>query len=322
MPGALIVTATAPERWHFLRAGAAHPRARAARHRRPQRGDAAGRRRARRPLPRRRRPIPASPSPRTSATTVCTHPRCGHAQAAARASRRCSASRFGIESAGCQVEADERHRALAADFDQLEPGGASSATPGRTITEADLVSFAALTGDWHPQHADAEWAAASALRRPRRARDAASSPTRSAWSRSTPSASSPCAGSSRSLQAPGADRRHDPRRGPRSRTQTARSTAAIGLVDASPGRSSAEREPHGGADAELQRESGAARPEAEPRGAAAARRGGICAPSSDTEAAALILEGKRILVTGVVNRRSIAFAIAERAQRARAPRCC
>jgi 3-hydroxybutyryl-CoA dehydratase len=32
---------------------------------------------------------------------------------------------------------------------------------GRTITEADLVSFSSLTGDWHPQHADAEWAAAS-----------------------------------------------------------------------------------------------------------------------------------------------------------------
>jgi len=31
----------------------------------------------------------------------------------------------------------------------------------RTITEADLVSFSALTGDWHPQHADAEWAAGS-----------------------------------------------------------------------------------------------------------------------------------------------------------------
>lgn len=31
----------------------------------------------------------------------------------------------------------------------------------RTITEADLVSFSALTGDWHPQHADAEWAKAS-----------------------------------------------------------------------------------------------------------------------------------------------------------------
>lgn len=32
---------------------------------------------------------------------------------------------------------------------------------GRTITEADLLSFSALTGDWHPQHSDAVWAAAS-----------------------------------------------------------------------------------------------------------------------------------------------------------------
>jgi acyl dehydratase len=30
---------------------------------------------------------------------------------------------------------------------------------GRTVTEVDVVSFAALTGDWHPQHADADWAA-------------------------------------------------------------------------------------------------------------------------------------------------------------------
>lgn len=28
---------------------------------------------------------------------------------------------------------------------------------GRTITEADVVGFAALTGDWHPQHTDAEY---------------------------------------------------------------------------------------------------------------------------------------------------------------------
>jgi 3-hydroxybutyryl-CoA dehydratase len=34
-------------------------------------------------------------------------------------------------------------------------------TQGRTITEADVMSFAALTGDWHPQHADAMWAAQS-----------------------------------------------------------------------------------------------------------------------------------------------------------------
>ncbi len=32
---------------------------------------------------------------------------------------------------------------------------------GRTITEADVVQFAALTGDLHPQHTDAAWAASS-----------------------------------------------------------------------------------------------------------------------------------------------------------------
>jgi acyl dehydratase len=32
---------------------------------------------------------------------------------------------------------------------------------GRTITEADVVAFAGLTGDFHPQHVDAEWAAGS-----------------------------------------------------------------------------------------------------------------------------------------------------------------
>jgi len=42
----------------------------------------------------------------------------------------------------------------------LEPG-ARFTTRGRTITEADLVSFSALTGDWHPQHADAAWAKTS-----------------------------------------------------------------------------------------------------------------------------------------------------------------
>src|ERR687892_820757 len=43
---------------------------------------------------------------------------------------------------------------------ELTPG-ARLTSRARTITEADLVSFAALTGDWHPQHCDAEWAARS-----------------------------------------------------------------------------------------------------------------------------------------------------------------
>jgi len=50
--------------------------------------------------------------------------------------------------------------ALSRDFDRLE-AGARFRTRGRTITEADLVSFSTLTGDFHPLHTDAEWAADS-----------------------------------------------------------------------------------------------------------------------------------------------------------------
>ena len=49
---------------------------------------------------------------------------------------------------------------LSSDFDALEVGGRFR-TRGRTITETDLVSFAALTGDFHPLHTDVEWAAES-----------------------------------------------------------------------------------------------------------------------------------------------------------------
>ena len=49
---------------------------------------------------------------------------------------------------------------FSAPFEGLAPGQAF-ASRGRTVTEADVVGFAALTGDWHPQHADAHWAAGS-----------------------------------------------------------------------------------------------------------------------------------------------------------------
>jgi acyl dehydratase len=39
--------------------------------------------------------------------------------------------------------------------------GTSFVTRGRTVTESDIASFAALTGDMHPQHTDAVWAASS-----------------------------------------------------------------------------------------------------------------------------------------------------------------
>ena len=47
---------------------------------------------------------------------------------------------------------------LSLDFDSLEVGQRIT-SPARTIAEADLVSFSALTGDHHPQHTDAVWAA-------------------------------------------------------------------------------------------------------------------------------------------------------------------
>jgi 3-hydroxybutyryl-CoA dehydratase len=46
------------------------------------------------------------------------------------------------------------------DFDGLEVGD-RFVTGGRTVTEADVVSFACLTGDMHPQHTDRDWAASS-----------------------------------------------------------------------------------------------------------------------------------------------------------------
>ena len=43
-------------------------------------------------------------------------------------------------------------------------------SPGRTITETDVVLFASLTGDWHPLHTDADL-------RPQRPCSASASPT-------------------------------------------------------------------------------------------------------------------------------------------------
>jgi 3-hydroxybutyryl-CoA dehydratase len=51
---------------------------------------------------------------------------------------------------------------LAADFDSLVIDERFE-TRGRTVTEADVASFACLTGDVHPQHTDAVFAASSAF---------------------------------------------------------------------------------------------------------------------------------------------------------------
>ncbi len=49
---------------------------------------------------------------------------------------------------------------FSSPFEDLEVG-ARHVSRGRTISEADVVSFATLTGDFHPQHTDAVWAAQS-----------------------------------------------------------------------------------------------------------------------------------------------------------------
>jgi 3-hydroxybutyryl-CoA dehydratase len=55
------------------------------------------------------------------------------------------------------MSTDGMHSADAVDGPAV---GERLVSQGRTITETDVVSFAALTGDWHPQHSDAEWAKA------------------------------------------------------------------------------------------------------------------------------------------------------------------
>ena len=50
--------------------------------------------------------------------------------------------------------------AFSKDFDALEVGDTFS-TDGRTVGEAEIMGFAALTGDRHPQHTDPDWARTS-----------------------------------------------------------------------------------------------------------------------------------------------------------------
>ena len=42
-------------------------------------------------------------------------------------------------------------------FEEFEIGQVVT-SPGRTVTEADVVAFAALSGDWNPMHTDAHYA--------------------------------------------------------------------------------------------------------------------------------------------------------------------
>ena len=50
-------------------------------------------------------------------------------------------------------------------FDRLEVG-ASWTSPGRTVTEADIVNFASTTGDFNPLHVDHDFASRTPFRKP------------------------------------------------------------------------------------------------------------------------------------------------------------
>lgn len=50
----------------------------------------------------------------------------------------------------------------AAPFEALEEGLAFT-TAEHVVTQAEVLAFAELTGDHHPQHVDADWAASSAF---------------------------------------------------------------------------------------------------------------------------------------------------------------
>ena len=51
---------------------------------------------------------------------------------------------------------DRRGRGLY--FEEFQAGD-ELVSPGRTVTETDIVQFSALTGDWTQLHSDAVWAA-------------------------------------------------------------------------------------------------------------------------------------------------------------------
>ena len=150
-------------------------------------------------------------------------------------------------------------------------GGESFETPGRTVTEADLVSFSALTGDWHPQHADAELGRRRALRRPRRARHAGPLLLARPGADRPRARRRPARPRLGPLQAPGPDRRDDPRPG-----------RDLGPAPARPGLRTGDdrlegdrrRGPHRGPS----RAAGdlAPRPEPSPNGAAAPRAWRSC----------------------------------------------
>ena len=147
-----------PERWRLPRAAPAHARPGEQGDAALQRGHPGGRRRATRC---RCLEVAAHPGLRRARRTSRAdglHPSAERPRARGRGVRRALATTSASE---IRPGGRWHDRPLRAGLRRPRGRASASTTSGRTITESDLVSFAALTGDWHPQHADAAWAAAS-----------------------------------------------------------------------------------------------------------------------------------------------------------------
>ena len=185
-----------------------------------------------------------------------------------------------------------------------------------------MLVFSALTGDWHPQHCDADWAASSPFGE-RIAHGMLILSLAVGSCRSTPSACSRCAACRRRLQATACDLGESMLREPASSTDLRPIDERSGLVDFAWASATSD----GALVCRATRCSAVAR-RGGCRGRAGGGRGGDGLAGADLRGrrsgrvrpgAAVILKDRRILVTGVLDRHSIAFATAAR-PRSAAPR--
>ncbi len=216
---------------------------------------------------------------------------------------------------------------FATDFDELAVGD-SYASPPAPIEDRDVAVFAALTGDHHPIHVDPEWAATGPFGRPiAHGLLVLSLRGRRAAARSRPGRrAAPLPRDD--LQAAGRRRRVGDRRLPRHRPAPDRRAHRDRHLRVADQR--LRRPPAGTLDRRDPLAARRARARATAsRGSARSRQrrrlglGSGAALMFETtpmpESASPVprsLEGKRLLITGVITKRSIAYAVAERAQAA------
>ena len=177
------------------------------------------------------------------------------------------------------------------DFDALAVGE-RFVTEGRRIEEPDILAFAALTGDTHPQHVDPAWAGSSRF-------------------------GEQIAHGLLVLSCASGLMPFDPERiVALRRVGDAVFKQPVMIGDTVHVEVEVTRHP---ADRRRERPGGVPLARAQPAradGHAGVGRAGLAArggPRADT-ALAMLLDGKRLLVTGVLTRGSIAYSVAERAQ--------